>query len=47
MEGSLKNAFASIKALTSRRAQEIYHPGRPHGLTATRQDEINPDWWNF
>lgn len=22
-------------------AQEIYYPGRPHGLTATHQDEVN------
>jgi non-heme chloroperoxidase len=24
-------------------AQEIYYPGRPHGLTATHQDEVNAD----
>src|SRR5579885_524856 len=27
-------------------AQEIYYPGRPHGLTATDQDEINADLLN-
>jgi non-heme chloroperoxidase len=24
-------------------AQEIYYPGRPHGLTATHQDEVDAD----
>ncbi len=28
-------------------AQEIYYPGRPHGLTATHQDEVNTDLLNF
>ena len=28
-------------------AQEIYYPGAPHGLTATHQDEINPDLLAF
>lgn len=28
-------------------AQEIYYPGRPHGLTATHQDEINTDLLKF
>jgi non-heme chloroperoxidase len=28
-------------------AQEIYYPGRPHGLTATHQDEINADLLKF
>src|SRR5579885_3788639 len=28
-------------------AQEIYYPGRPHGLTATDQDEINADLLKF
>jgi non-heme chloroperoxidase len=28
-------------------AQEIYYPGRPHGLTATHQDEVNADLLNF
>src|ERR1051325_8648246 len=28
-------------------AKEIYYPGRPHGLTATHQDEVNADLLNF
>jgi non-heme chloroperoxidase len=28
-------------------AQEIYYPGRPHGLTATHQDEVNADLLKF
>jgi len=28
-------------------AQEIYYPGRPHGLTATHQDEVNADMLKF
>jgi non-heme chloroperoxidase len=28
-------------------AQEIYYPGRPHGLTATHQDEVNADLLRF
>ncbi len=28
-------------------AQEIYYPGRPHGLTATHQDEVNTDLLKF
>jgi len=28
-------------------AQEIYYPGRPHGLTATHQDEVNDDLLKF
>ncbi|MGH9394581.1 MAG: alpha/beta fold hydrolase [Terriglobales bacterium] len=28
-------------------AKEIYYPGRPHGLTATHQDEINADLLQF
>jgi len=28
-------------------AQEIYYPGKPHGLTATHQDEVNADLLNF
>src|SRR5437016_13542653 len=28
-------------------AQEIYYPGRPHGLTATHQDEVNTDLMKF
>jgi len=28
-------------------AKEIYYPGRPHGLTATNQDEVNTDLLKF
>ena len=28
-------------------AQETYYPGRPHGLTATHQDEVNTDLLKF
>ena len=28
-------------------AREIYYPGRPHGLTATHQDEVNSDLLEF
>jgi non-heme chloroperoxidase len=28
-------------------AQEIYYPGRPHGLTSTNQDEVNTDLLKF
>ena len=28
-------------------AKEIYYPGRPHGLTATHQDEVNADLLEF
>lgn len=28
-------------------AQEIYYPGKPHGLTATHQDEVNTDLLKF
>ena len=28
-------------------AKEIYYPGRPHGLTATHQDEVNSDLLKF
>src|SRR5512146_1088749 len=28
-------------------AKEIYYPGRPHGLTATHQDEVNADLLAF
>ena len=28
-------------------AQEIYYPGKPHGLTATDQDEVNTDLLKF
>src|SRR6266568_1928643 len=27
--------------------KEIYYPGRPHGLTATHQDEFNADLLKF
>jgi non-heme chloroperoxidase len=26
---------------------QIYYPGRPHGLTATHQDEVNADLLKF
>jgi len=28
-------------------AKEIYHPGAPHGLTATHQDQVNADLLSF
>jgi non-heme chloroperoxidase len=28
-------------------AKEIYYPGAPHGLTATHQDQLNPDLLSF
>jgi non-heme chloroperoxidase len=28
-------------------AQELYYPGRPHGLTSTHQDEVNADLLKF
>jgi non-heme chloroperoxidase len=28
-------------------ANEVYYPGRPHGLTATHQDEVNADLLEF
>jgi non-heme chloroperoxidase len=28
-------------------SKEIYYPGRPHGLTATHQDEVNADLLKF
>ena len=28
-------------------SEEIYYPGRPHGLTATHQDEVNADLLKF
>lgn len=28
-------------------AKEIYHPGAPHGLTATLQDQVNAELLNF
>lgn len=35
----------STKLITE--AKEIYYPGRPHGLTATHQDEVNADLLKF
>jgi non-heme chloroperoxidase len=34
-------------AKLSKGAQEIYYPGRPHGLTSTNQDEVNTDLLKF
>jgi non-heme chloroperoxidase len=28
-------------------AREIYYPGKPHGLTATYQDQVNADLLAF
>ena len=28
-------------------AQQMFYPGRPHGLTATHQDEVNADLLKF
>ena len=28
-------------------AKELFYPGRPHGLTATHQDEVNADLLKF
>jgi non-heme chloroperoxidase len=39
------SARKSAKLITG--AQEIYYPGRPHGLTATHQDEVNADLLKF
>ena len=39
------SAKKSAKLIKS--AQEIYYPGRPHGLTATHQDEVNADLLKF
>jgi non-heme chloroperoxidase len=38
---------AKKSARLIRGAQEIYYPGRPHGLTATHQDEVNADLLKF
>jgi hypothetical protein len=38
-------AFKSARLIKG--AQEIYCPGRPHGLTATHQDEVNADLLKF
>jgi len=42
IKDSAKKSARLIKA-----AQEIYYPGRPHGLTATHQDEVNADLLKF
>ena len=39
------SAKKSVKLIKG--AQEIYYPGRPHGLTATHQDEVNADLLKF
>jgi non-heme chloroperoxidase len=39
------SAMKSAKLIKG--AQEIYYPGRPHGLTATHQDEVNSDLLKF
>jgi non-heme chloroperoxidase len=39
------SAKKSAKLITG--AKEIYYPGRPHGLTATHQDEVNTDLLKF
>jgi len=28
-------------------AKEIYYPGAPHGITATHQEQINADLYEF
>jgi non-heme chloroperoxidase len=42
----IKNA-AKKSAKLIKGAQEIYYPGRPHGLTATHADEVNADLLKF
>jgi non-heme chloroperoxidase len=42
IKNSAKKSAKLIKG-----AQEIYYPGRPHGLTATHQDEVNADLLKF
>jgi non-heme chloroperoxidase len=39
------SAKKSAKLITG--AKEVYYPGRPHGLTATHQDEVNADLLKF
>jgi non-heme chloroperoxidase len=39
------SAKKSARLITG--AQETYYPGRPHGLTATHQDEVNTDLLKF
>jgi len=38
---------AKKSAKLIKNAKEIYYPGRPHGLTATHQDEVNSDLLKF
>jgi non-heme chloroperoxidase len=42
IKDSAKKSAKLIKGV-----QEIYYPGRPHGLTATHQDEVNADLLKF
>jgi non-heme chloroperoxidase len=42
IKNSAKKSARLIKG-----ASEIYYPGRPHGLTATHQDEVNADLLKF
>src|SRR3954463_6458975 len=42
VKDSAKKSSKSIKG-----AEEIYYPGRPHGLTATHHDEVNADLLKF
>jgi non-heme chloroperoxidase len=42
IKASAKKSARFIKGAT-----EIYYPGRPHGLTATHQDEVNSDLLKF
>jgi non-heme chloroperoxidase len=42
IKNSAKKSARLIKG-----AQELYYPGRPHGLTATHQDEVNADLLKF
>ena len=41
------NDSAKKSARLIKGAQELYYPGRPHGLTATHQDEVNADLLKF
>jgi non-heme chloroperoxidase len=38
---------AKKSARLIKEAKEIYYPGRPHGLTASHQDEVNADLLKF
>jgi len=42
IKDSAKKSARLIKGV-----KEIYYPGRPHGLTATHQDEVNADLLKF